>query len=96
MKRKKIPDGTKLPVVLTLKELDIIRNDILYDPAFNPLGTVQGKNIKIMLAVFYERIFREALHLSASKSSRTFCINGFSVGMSFFTVFQTILYFTPK
>ncbi len=45
---KKIPYGTKLPVVLTLKERDIIRDKTLGDPNFGNIGVVEGKSIKLM------------------------------------------------
>jgi hypothetical protein len=49
MKRKTIPYGTKLPVVLTLKERDLIRDKTFCDPHFGKMGVVEGKNIKIMM-----------------------------------------------
>lgn len=51
MKRKKIPQGTKLPVILTLKERDIIRDMTVGVPDFGKLGIVEGKNIKLMMSL---------------------------------------------
>lgn len=48
---KKIPYGTKLPVVLTLKERDIIRDKTLGDPNFGNMGVVEGKNIRLMMSL---------------------------------------------
>ena len=49
MKSKKISYGTKLPVVLTLKERDLIRDKTMCDPDFCNMGIVEGKNIKLMM-----------------------------------------------
>ena len=49
MKPKKIAEGTKLPVILTKRELKLIQNDIYYHPDFGLVGIQQGKDIKIML-----------------------------------------------
>jgi hypothetical protein len=51
MKPKKIPYGTKLPVILTPKERNTIRDKTLGDPDFGKVGIVQGKNIKIMMSL---------------------------------------------
>jgi hypothetical protein len=51
MKPKKIPHRTKLPVILTPKERDIIRDKTLGDPDFGNIGIVEGKNIKIMMSL---------------------------------------------
>jgi hypothetical protein len=51
MKRKKIPYGTKLPVIMTLKERDIVRDKTLGDPIFGNIGIVEGNNIKLMMSL---------------------------------------------
>lgn len=51
MKPKKIPSGTKLPIILTLKERDAIRDMTVGDPDFGRMGIVEGKNIKIMMSL---------------------------------------------
>jgi hypothetical protein len=51
MKRKKIPEGTKLPVILTLKERDLIRDQTLGNPNFGNIGLVEGKSIKLMMSL---------------------------------------------
>ena len=51
MKPKKIACGTKLPVILTPKERNTIRDKTLADPDFGKVGIVQGKNIKIMMSL---------------------------------------------
>jgi hypothetical protein len=51
MKPKKIPQGTKIPVILTLKERDIIRDKTFCDPDFGKLGIVESKNIRLMMSL---------------------------------------------
>lgn len=51
MNRKKIPDGTKLPVVMTLKERDTVRDMTVGVPDFGNIGIVKGKNIKLMMCL---------------------------------------------
>ena len=51
MKRKKIPYGTKLPVRLTLRERDIIRDETFCDPDFARLAIVDGKRIKVEMSL---------------------------------------------
>ena len=51
MKRKKIPYGTKLPVKLTLRERDLIRDETFYDPDFGKFTVVEGKEIRIELSL---------------------------------------------
>jgi hypothetical protein len=51
MKRKKIPYGTKLPVKLTLRERDLIRNETLCDPDFAKFSAVEGKGIKVDMSL---------------------------------------------
>jgi hypothetical protein len=49
MKRKKIPYGTKLPVKLTLRERDLIRDETFCDPDFARFAVVKGKGIRVEL-----------------------------------------------
>ncbi|MCH8124586.1 hypothetical protein IIC38_01275 [candidate division KSB1 bacterium] len=58
MKRKKIPYGTKLPVMLTLRERDIIRDETFCDQDFAKLALVDGKRIKVELSLGTSRKFR--------------------------------------
>ena len=51
MKRKKIPYGAKLPVTLTLRERDLIRDETFCDPDFARLAIVEGKRIKVVLSL---------------------------------------------
>ena len=51
MKRKKIPYGTKLPVKLTLRERDLIRDETFCDPDFARLAVVEGKGIRVDLSL---------------------------------------------
>ena len=51
MKRKKISYGTKLPVKLTLRERDLIRDETFYDPDFGKFSVVEGKEIRIELSL---------------------------------------------
>lgn len=51
MNRKKIPYGTKIPVVLTLTERDTVRNMTLCDPGFGKMGVVTGSKIKLMMSL---------------------------------------------
>ena len=51
MKRKKIPRDTKLPVILTLRERDTIRDKTLGDPNFGRMGIVEDKSIKLMMTL---------------------------------------------
>ncbi len=51
MKRKKIPYGAKLPVRLTLRERDIIRDETFCDPDFARLAIVDGKRIKVEMSL---------------------------------------------
>ena len=50
-KRKKIPYGTKLPVHLSLREQDLIRNDTFFDPNFGNLAVVDGGGIRVELSL---------------------------------------------
>ena len=51
MNRKKVPYGTKLPVVLTLKDRDIVRDETFCDPDFGRVGVVEGNKIKLMMSL---------------------------------------------
>lgn len=51
MKQKKIPYGTKLPVNLTLRERDLIRDETFCDPAYTKLAVVDGKNFRLFLSL---------------------------------------------
>jgi hypothetical protein len=51
MKRKKILWGTKLPVKLTFRERDLIRDETFYDPDFAKLAFVDGKGIRLDLSL---------------------------------------------
>jgi hypothetical protein len=51
MKRKKIPYGTKLPVKLTLRERDLIRDETFCDPDFSGFAVVEGKGIRVELSL---------------------------------------------
>ena len=51
MKRKKIPYGTKLPVNLTLREGDLIRDETFCDPNFPKFAIVDGKGIRLDLSL---------------------------------------------
>ncbi|MEE8202011.1 MAG: hypothetical protein V3R29_12695 [Candidatus Acidoferrales bacterium] len=50
-KRKKIPYETKLPVTLTLRERDLIRDETFCDPDFARLAVVEGKAIRVDLSL---------------------------------------------
>jgi hypothetical protein len=51
MNRKIIPYGTKLPVKLTLRERDLIRDATFCDPDFAKFAVVQGKGIKVDMSL---------------------------------------------
>jgi len=51
MKRKKIPYGTKLPVKLTIRERDLIRDETFCDPDFAKFAIVEAKGIRIDLSL---------------------------------------------
>ena len=51
MKRKKIPYGTKLPVKLTIRERDLIRDETFCDPDFAKFAIVNGKGIRLDLSL---------------------------------------------
>ena len=51
MTRKQIPSGTKLPVTLTLRERDIIRDETFCDPDFAKCAVVEGTGIKVELSL---------------------------------------------
>jgi len=49
--RKAIPYGTKLPVTLTLRERDLIRNETFCDPDFAKCAVVDGTGISVDLSL---------------------------------------------
>ncbi|MBI5197646.1 MAG: hypothetical protein HZA19_03455 [Nitrospirae bacterium] len=51
MKRKKIPYGSKLPVKLTIRERDLIRDETFYDPDFAKIPVADGNDIRIDLTL---------------------------------------------
>ncbi|RJQ18997.1 MAG: hypothetical protein C4560_06695 [Nitrospiraceae bacterium] len=51
MKRKKIPYGTKLPVKLTLRDRDLIRDETLGNPDFAKFAVVEGKGIRVDMSL---------------------------------------------
>jgi hypothetical protein len=51
VKRKKVPYGTKLPVKLTLRERDLIRDETFCDPDFAKFSVVEGKGLKIEMSL---------------------------------------------
>lgn len=51
MTRKRIPYGTKLPVTLTLRERDIIRDETFCDPNFAKCAVVEGTGIRVELSL---------------------------------------------
>jgi len=51
MKQKKIPYGSKLPVKLTLRERELIRDETFYDSDFAKFAIVDGKGIKVDLSL---------------------------------------------
>lgn len=53
MNRKIIPYGTKLPVKLTLRERDLIREETFCDPNFAKFAVVEGKGIRVDMSLDY-------------------------------------------
>jgi len=51
IKRKKIPYGTKIPVKLTKRERDLIRNETLFNPDFAKLAVTDGKGIRVDMSL---------------------------------------------
>ena len=51
MARTTIPSGTKLPVALTLRERDLIRDETFCDPDFAKCAVVDGTGIKVELSL---------------------------------------------
>jgi hypothetical protein len=51
MKRKKIPYGKKLPVKLTIRERDLIRDKTSCDPDFAKVAVVDGKGIRVDMSL---------------------------------------------
>ena len=46
MKRKKIPYEAKIPVKLTIRERNVIRDETFCDPEFAKVAVVDGKSIQ--------------------------------------------------
>ncbi len=51
MKREIIPSGTKLPVRLTLRERNLIREETFYDPDFAQFALVVSNGIQVDLSL---------------------------------------------
>ena len=51
MKRKKIPYGAKLPVKLTLRERDLIRDKTFCDPDFAQFAVMDGNGIRVEMSL---------------------------------------------
>ncbi|CBE69211.1 MAG: hypothetical protein F9K13_06495 [Candidatus Methylomirabilis oxygeniifera] len=51
MKRKKIPYGSKLPVKLTIRERDLIRDETFCHPDFAKVAVVDGKRVRVDLSL---------------------------------------------
>jgi hypothetical protein len=51
MNRKQIPYGTKLPVNLTLRERDLIRDETFCTPDFAKFAVVEDKGIKVDMSL---------------------------------------------
>ena len=51
MKRKTIPYGTKLPVKLTIRERNLIRDETFCHPDFAKVAVVDGKSIRVDLSL---------------------------------------------
>lgn len=51
MRRKQIPYGTKLPVKLTIRQRDLIRNETYFDADFAAVAVADGKGIRINLSL---------------------------------------------
>ena len=51
MKRKKRPYGTRLPVKLSIRERDIIRDKTFCDPDFATCSVVDGKGVRLDLSL---------------------------------------------
>ena len=56
MKRKKIPYSTKLPVKLTIRERDLIRDETFCDPDFAKVAVVDGKGIRVDMSLDAEKM----------------------------------------
>jgi len=75
MKKKNLPYETKLPVKLTLRERDLIRNTMFLNPDFDKDGTVVGESITVNLSLdeigeIQGYIAAEANHTRNSKLER--------------------------
>ena len=72
MNRKKIPYGSKIPVRLTLRERDLIRDHTFYNPDFSNLAIVDGVNVRLDLSLddveeIEEHVAAEANHCNDRK-----------------------------
>jgi len=66
---KTIPAGSKVPVLFTTTERDLIREHTFYNPDFAKVATLKGKKIEIMLTLeeieeIQEYVAAEANHAS--------------------------------
>ncbi|MGD0282717.1 MAG: hypothetical protein ABSB95_10175 [Dissulfurispiraceae bacterium] len=51
MIKKKIPCYSEVPVVLSVKERDLVRDETFCDPEFGRVGVVEGDKIKLMMTL---------------------------------------------
>jgi hypothetical protein len=51
MKKKNLPDETRVPVRLTLRERDLIRSSTFLDPDFGKGGVADGKCVTVDLSL---------------------------------------------
>jgi hypothetical protein len=51
MRRKQIPYGTKLPVKLTIRQRDLIRDETYCDPDFAAVAVADGRGIRVNLSL---------------------------------------------
>ena len=75
MKKKNLQNKTKVPVRLTLRERDLIRNSMFLDPDFAKDGVIEGKCITVDLPLdeigeIQGYIAAEANHTRNSKLER--------------------------
>ncbi|MDF0676784.1 MAG: hypothetical protein P0120_20975 [Nitrospira sp.] len=70
--RKRIPYGTKLPVTLTLRERDLIRDETFCNPDFAKCAVAEGRGIRVELSLdeieeIQSYVAAEANHATNSK-----------------------------
>ncbi|HVP80226.1 MAG TPA: hypothetical protein VMV04_20280 [Thermodesulfobacteriota bacterium] len=75
MRKKNLPDETRVPVRLTLRERDLIRSSTFLDPAFGKGGVVEGKCVTVDLSLdeigeIQGYVAAEANHTRNSKLER--------------------------